>query len=944
MKSKTNREEQKKKMLNEYLNLQPQYIEYTDYIQNKIKNMLTENDIKYQTITSRVKSYKSLEKKLTENIMDVLHNNIMMLNDLSGVRIIFYEERELNKFFELIKQEFNSSIKIKHSDDISRYDGINITISIPNIKKFKQMLCEIQLTTVISHAMNEFGHDIIYKDENELENKNKKEYEVIRKIFNEARNDSLEILAKFEMLSKRIETIKSGSKTLQKVMNFDYVSRIKEIDDFDSLENIINDLIEIIPFVNEDEEAINKLIDSKIINAIVEKFITLPEEKAKWLSYDTFEYKFNKLFEFLLRYMYLWKNQFKNIIEMLSTKIKESNRPYITESFNRFIKDCLSNDKINGNRKKSNFEINQIAYNYIMDDSTDSNCLIKMVIASGFCDMRCTYTERVEEDKYNVVYTTLSPNEMYVQKIENVLNKCCNIFLNNQDYKIFEYLIGMVNGIDEKLSIKMETIVYDFFYNHYDEIDEYFKNKLYSQRGAYKSNTALKHKFFIKLKEDKFYKLFSYVFSYFVEDLIHLKYNERDELRLKYLDEYIKSFSENNIEEIKKLCLMLKKHKTQINNYYFISDFFINLGKTTELAEKLYKDTKNKYLLIGIIEKNTDYKYELKAKEDIIEILECLLNSKKHNISILDKVLKEIELIDDLELDILFARIIFRKIELFKNKKYREYVIGKIEKNNLNKTAFLENIYFRPEVEQYIVDEINQSELKIILNNYLYCNLTYFNEILIKLVFEKRPKIVRELIIQMVKENPKREYYNQGLSLDEAKNYKDELKNNLLLCIELLKNNYWFNIKHHVKYLIGKYSDDVEKQLLEILKEKPKREIGYHILEICELLDVSINAWPVFEKIIEIVEEDDKEIYSCINSRMFNTGAVWGEYGIAEAFKEKMIFFECLNPKNSKVKKYVNLQKKYFKSLYTNEKNDTDKEIISRKVNYEYEKELVSKY
>jgi len=34
-----------------------------------------------------------------------------------------------------------------------------------------------------------------------------------------------------------------------------------------------------------------------------------------------------------------------------------------------------------------------------------------------------------------------------------------------------------------------------------------------------------------------------------------------------------------------------------------------------------------------------------------------------------------------------------------------------------------------------------------------------------------------------------------------------------------------------------------------------------------------------------------------------------------------MIFFEGLNPKNSKVKKYVNIQKKYFKSLYTNEKN-----------------------
>ena len=64
-----------------------------------------------------------------------------------------------------------------------KYDGTNITISLKkDVNKFKGMLCEIQLTTVLSHAMNEFGHNILYKDVDELQSKDVKEYERIKNI------------------------------------------------------------------------------------------------------------------------------------------------------------------------------------------------------------------------------------------------------------------------------------------------------------------------------------------------------------------------------------------------------------------------------------------------------------------------------------------------------------------------------------------------------------------------------------------------------------------------------------------------------------------------------------------------------------------------------------------------------------------------------------------
>ena len=41
-------EETKNTMLKQYLSLQLLYVEFTDYIENKIKNILIENGIKYE--------------------------------------------------------------------------------------------------------------------------------------------------------------------------------------------------------------------------------------------------------------------------------------------------------------------------------------------------------------------------------------------------------------------------------------------------------------------------------------------------------------------------------------------------------------------------------------------------------------------------------------------------------------------------------------------------------------------------------------------------------------------------------------------------------------------------------------------------------------------------------------------------------------------------------
>ena len=70
-------------LLNQYLSLQLKYVDFEKYIKNKIENLIIENKIKYQNLTSRIKDLNSLKLKLMNNpnILKQLDNDIQNLND-----------------------------------------------------------------------------------------------------------------------------------------------------------------------------------------------------------------------------------------------------------------------------------------------------------------------------------------------------------------------------------------------------------------------------------------------------------------------------------------------------------------------------------------------------------------------------------------------------------------------------------------------------------------------------------------------------------------------------------------------------------------------------------------------------------------------------------------------------------------------------------------------
>lgn len=132
-----------------------------------------------QSIQHRAKGIESLRRRLVESgKMDT-----QMLEDerrdLAGVRLIFYTNKDVDRFVEspLINDNFEieeNSTKIHHprsENQGARYRAIHYTVRLredrrclPEYSRFAGLRCEIQVQTILEHAWAETSHDIIYKN------------------------------------------------------------------------------------------------------------------------------------------------------------------------------------------------------------------------------------------------------------------------------------------------------------------------------------------------------------------------------------------------------------------------------------------------------------------------------------------------------------------------------------------------------------------------------------------------------------------------------------------------------------------------------------------------------------------------------------------------------------------------------------------------------------
>jgi ppGpp synthetase/RelA/SpoT-type nucleotidyltranferase len=160
-----------KKILDDFREKRALYEEFCLAMYKMLDSMLMADEYKYQ-IFYRIKEFDKLEEKIIRKEKEgVVYANLEDLEDLAGLRILFYLESDKDKFVKKLLSELTGEVTIENHKKLSGYEATHIItsfgkkrISLSEYSKFDGLKCEIQLTSILRHAWSEIEHDMIYKD------------------------------------------------------------------------------------------------------------------------------------------------------------------------------------------------------------------------------------------------------------------------------------------------------------------------------------------------------------------------------------------------------------------------------------------------------------------------------------------------------------------------------------------------------------------------------------------------------------------------------------------------------------------------------------------------------------------------------------------------------------------------------------------------------------
>jgi len=156
------------------------YEDFAELIRNILAEAIKKDTHcpRIQAYQSRAKGVSSLKHKLEDRKILDAPDIQRTIKDLAGARVILYTNSDVDAFLQrrIIPEIFNvhwDEVKAHHPTDENerlKYEAFHYVVSLPDelavreeYAKFKELRCEIQIQTLLSHAWAESSHNIIYK-------------------------------------------------------------------------------------------------------------------------------------------------------------------------------------------------------------------------------------------------------------------------------------------------------------------------------------------------------------------------------------------------------------------------------------------------------------------------------------------------------------------------------------------------------------------------------------------------------------------------------------------------------------------------------------------------------------------------------------------------------------------------------------------------------------
>ena len=182
------------------------YADFALAVKSMVDQLAASEKLKVQIIADRAKDPKKLQEKIERKTKEGKgYTKLEDVEDLAGVRVVFYVENNKKAFVDALFKEFRSVIKKfepKYKPNGYKADHFILKLdrkraALPEYKRFKGLKCELQITSALYHAWSEVEHDITYKPDGDAEILKQLGLDELSQSFEKVMKDHIEAAAGF---------------------------------------------------------------------------------------------------------------------------------------------------------------------------------------------------------------------------------------------------------------------------------------------------------------------------------------------------------------------------------------------------------------------------------------------------------------------------------------------------------------------------------------------------------------------------------------------------------------------------------------------------------------------------------------------------------------------------------------------------------------------------
>ena len=945
----------KENLLKKYEERQSIYCDFAQTVRSIIINILNNdnhsNPYLYQLVSGRSKSLDSLSKKLDQYNFQ----NLKAVDDLAGCRVVFYRANDIDIFTNLIYQNFKV-LKNNLRYSVDDYNGRHIVVALteeklklPEYSRFKDLKCEIQLTTVLFHAWSEMAHDIIYKTSDDIKTFDKPQFDAIKSRFNKIMEKYLwPATHEFTIAVQEFENLKKGIE----IFSYDYFELISNSNSINSLYERLYSLKEYVEYFGDktpqDINIISILRDSvdRAKEMKIEPIKTILGESPGKTPDDVIEvcldiltiirYQLPKeIIEFTIYFSNYPSNKVSDKANNLIKKISEYNLTVIEKVGLGFqiivIEELESWDYPS---LWQNFDATLIMAREILNPMFEGiNGDYKTIIKSGPLPV----TEALKSLRKRTIKLiqklyTLTNNLSQKKKVINGL-ELASQFPDRENYgedmkqmilsdveDVINFYIKIIPKSPSELIQNIEYNAY-WFYRHGVKNFSPPKN-IGNLRNIIDANQE--YEIFKTLVGSNSVSIFPPQW----EDETWYR-TALDDYRKHKVDEYISKVNNNNFKIWLRRILEYSKIKSDDNaTFRYFKKFLKRLGeKKPELALKVIRGNEEQLknfmipLLKGLWNSSANeetrkilgqWSKEGKYLDIVARVLEC---AEEVDIEIITLVIdKAKENKDTLTLTCVLETLVNNFEPYFK-----QLFISIIkELTKLKYTIWVGSIWYRSNPNE-ILESFTEEEIDVILENLLYSIILdrHLEYILVSIANSYPQKIIDHFKKRVAIKDEKTQY--EAIPFQLHKLFTTLAEEAELIIPQIIQ---WFDKEQYrlaAETLLHKMfptiDERIEPQLLKLIDSGQDRNICF-VLELLRKYNGHSSIFGICKEVIKKYPEDlgyRNRVLKVLKS----TGVVTGEYGFVKTYRNKI----------AQTKDWLEDDNKYIKEFAKEFHRDLEKRI-----------------